>query len=169
MIDSIRKVYAELKRMGVPDSRVVLSSNVELRQDGLPYSNRRRPDDPGVAVYFQFKGDPHSLACDRWVSPEENLWAVAKHIEALRGQDRWGVGSLEQAFAGYKALPAKGETSGESSWWDVLGVAAHESTEAVRKRFASLVARAHPDQGGTTTEFQRVQRAWVAFKEERGL
>lgn len=32
--------------------RVILSTNVPLRKDGLPNSNWREPEDPGVAVYF---------------------------------------------------------------------------------------------------------------------
>jgi hypothetical protein len=34
----------------------VTSSNIQLRQDGLPYANRRAPDDAGVAVYFTIWG-----------------------------------------------------------------------------------------------------------------
>ena len=30
---------------------VIISTNVELRRDGLPRSGRRAPDDPGAAVY----------------------------------------------------------------------------------------------------------------------
>lgn len=32
---------------------VILSSNVPLRHDGLPYANVAEPRDPGVAVYFE--------------------------------------------------------------------------------------------------------------------
>lgn len=72
--------------------------------------------DRGAAVYFEMKGKPVSLACDKWNRVEDNIWAIAKHIEALRGQQRWGVGSIEQAFRGYTALPAIGESSA-SEWW----------------------------------------------------
>ena len=44
----------ELGRLGA--SRVVVSTNIELRRDGQPYSNRRDPSDSGVAVYFTLKG-----------------------------------------------------------------------------------------------------------------
>jgi hypothetical protein len=32
----------------------VISTNVRLRRDGLPYANDHVPDDKGAAVYFQF-------------------------------------------------------------------------------------------------------------------
>lgn len=31
---------------------VIISSNVPLRRDGLPYATFKEPDDPAVAVYF---------------------------------------------------------------------------------------------------------------------
>jgi len=34
----------------------------------------------------------------------DNIAAIAAHIEALRAQERYGVGTIEQAFAGYSAL-----------------------------------------------------------------
>lgn len=40
----------ELERLGAID--VIISSNVALRQDGVPYLNQQRIKDPGVAVYF---------------------------------------------------------------------------------------------------------------------
>src|SRR3546814_10099833 len=37
----------------------LISSNVELRRDGLPRSDRVEPTDPGVAVYFAKGGRPY--------------------------------------------------------------------------------------------------------------
>lgn len=56
----------ELKRMGA--SGTILSTNVPLRQDGLPYADfeRRHISDPGAAIYFKWKGGQRVLACDRW-------------------------------------------------------------------------------------------------------
>src|SRR5699024_7035151 len=38
---------------------IVISTNLRTRTDGLPYSNARTPDDPGVATYFNLDGQPH--------------------------------------------------------------------------------------------------------------
>ena len=61
----------------------VLSSNVQLRRDGLPYANMREPDDRGVAVYFTLKGQQMCFCCDRWDSVADNIQAVRKTIEAF--------------------------------------------------------------------------------------
>src|SRR3954464_15309435 len=89
----------ELARLGA--RQAVISTNVELRQDGLPYSNRRKPDDPGVAVYFMYEKRQQCIPCDRWSTVEENLRAIWKSIEALRSLERWGAKSfVDAAFTG---------------------------------------------------------------------
>ena len=75
------ELLRELKRLGAKG--VVLSTNIELRQDGLPYAGRRQPDDVGVAVYFTHKGRQVCFACDRWDKIEDNIRAVTKTVEAI--------------------------------------------------------------------------------------
>lgn len=155
-MDEVRRELAnEVDRLGARNS--ILSTNVRLRLDGLPYSNQSQPDDRGAAVYFELKGKPVSLACDRWDRVEDNIWAIVKHIEALRGQDRWGVGNIEQAFRGYLALP---ERSSGSSWWEVLGVPVNASEDQVKEAYRWLARKHHPDAGGDTDTFCRIQEAF---------
>lgn len=141
-------------------SNIVLSTNIVLRLDGLPRSGKRTPTDPGVAVYFTLKGLPKVLACDKWTTVEDNLWAIGKHIEAIRGQDRWGVGTLDQAFRGYDALPAP-----KTAWWEVLGVDQHASQEVILAAYRNKVKIAHPDAGGSQGEFIKIQAAFEASRE----
>jgi hypothetical protein len=148
-------VIAELTRMGCPSCYVVISSNIPLKRDGLPYSNQKEPSDPGVAVYFRVDGKPTVLACDKWNTAGDNLWAIAKHIEALRGQDRWGVGSLAQAFAGYAALNEKTEPT----CWEILDIAPHSPEQQIMDAYRRKARETHPDKGGTAEEFARAVRA----------
>lgn len=164
MDEAYRGLAAELRRLGA--GRAVLSTNVKVRQDGQPYSGLAQPNDTGAAVYFKLKGREVSLACDKWTRVEDNVWAIVKHIEAIRGQERWGVGSVEQAFRGYMALPAIGQTSG-LNWWQVLGVAINASPEQVREAYLILVKKHHPDVGGDAELFRRVQEAWQQFERMR--
>src|ERR1043165_2310729 len=124
-----RELANELSRLG--GRKEILSTNVKLRLDGLPSRNQAQHEDVGGAVYFELKGKPVSLACDKWRRVEDNIWAIVKHIESIRGQERWGVGSVEQAFRGYMALPGPGQTSG-IQWWTVLGVPINASVDQVR-------------------------------------
>ncbi|MDE2101109.1 MAG: J domain-containing protein [Patescibacteria group bacterium] len=143
--------------------KCVLSTNVERRLDGTPYSNRAQPQDKGAGVYFELKGRPTVLACDRWLRVEDNVYAIAKHIEAIRAQDRWGVGSVEQAFRGYTALPGIGQSEA-STWWATLGVAVNASDDQVREAYRILVKKHHPDRGGDPELFHRVQKAMERFE-----
>jgi len=147
MTDALDRLTAELRRLGVVEGDWLLSSNLQTRLDGLPYAKRAQPTDKGVAVYFRLGGQPRVLACDTWDRIEDNIAAVAAHIEAIRAIDRYGVGSLDQAFAGYAALPAKGTT-----WRTTLGFApdAQVTEEQIAAAFRERALTAHQDiQGGS--------------------
>lgn len=145
--DALKRLLGELRRLGVLEGDCIISTNVPTRMDGLPYSTAKEPDDPGAAVYFRLKKQDRVLACDTWTRVADNLVAIAQHIDALRRIDRYGVGTLEQAFAGYQALPPKGST-----WRTTLGFAldAAVTREEVDQAFRSRARSAHPDaQGGS--------------------
>jgi hypothetical protein len=162
MEEATQFLGAELDRLQA--TKQVLSTNVKLRLDGRPYSGVAQPADPGAAVYFELKGKPVSLACDKWRRVEDNVWAIGKHVEAIRGQNRWGVGSVEQAFRGYMALPGIGESTA-STWWQVLGVPINSTEEVVREAYRILVKRHHPDKGGDAEMFRRVMKAMEVFEQ----
>jgi hypothetical protein len=146
----------EIELMG--GRRVVLSSNIPLRRDGLPYANAPRPDDVGVAVYFDWKGKPMCFACDRWDRVEHNLQGIRKTIDALRGIARWGTGEMMQtAFTGFAALPAP---EPEERWWDVLGIDPKATASTIETAYRRRRSEAHPDKGGDPGEFDRVEKAY---------
>ena len=144
-----RELARELSRMGIPDYRFILSSNLILRMDGYPRSNQPNPIDPGVAVYFTLKGRKIVMACDKWRKVEDNLWAIVKNIEATRGITRWGAGELEQAFAGYAALPGPAP---KRNWKEVFGIQANAldannpfGLSAVLEIYRTMAKTCHPD------------------------
>lgn len=132
-------------------SQLVVSSNLALRRDGLPRSGQGEPADCGIAVYFRINQKPYVVSCDRWDRVADNIAAIAAHLDAMRGQDRWGCGTLEQAFAGYKALPAQQETK---PWWQVLGFVSCEppSFNHAKSAYRLLAAKYHPDTPGGDLE-----------------
>ncbi len=157
----LQGLFQELDRLRA--SEVVISTNVELRLDGLPYSGKRAPDDPGVAVYFKLRGEATVLACDSWDTVAHNLRAVMLHIDALRGMHRWGVGTLDRAFTGYKALPPP---PAARSWRAVLGLDVYtmENLRAggpnvIAARYRALAKLRHPDTGGSAAQFAELGRA----------
>ncbi|VTU01019.1 Molecular chaperone DnaJ OS=Dyella jiangningensis GN=CH75_06260 PE=4 SV=1: DnaJ [Gemmataceae bacterium] len=162
-------LLAELRRLGA--TNVILSTNVECRQDGLPYAGRRTPDDPGVAVYFARKGKDLALCCDRWTSVEDNLRAITDAVECIRTIERRGTGEMvDAAFLGFQALPA---ARAKKPWWEVLQAATHWPTNTIEDCYRSLSKQYHPDRNpgdaAALERYHEVQDAYAAFKNERGL
>lgn len=137
--------------MRLEATSVVVSTNLELTRYGEPRADRAPPSDPGVAVYFQLKGKDRVLACDKWDSVAGNMAAIANHIDAIRRVDRYGVGTLDQAFAGYDALPPPGADN-RPPWRKVFGFSPDQdvSAETIQATYRELAKLSHPDlQGGS--------------------
>jgi hypothetical protein len=149
-VSEIERQLELLKATGM-----VISSNVTL--------GATNPKDKGVCVYFQLRGKPYALPCDRWNRVEDNLWALAKHIEALRGQERWGVGTVERAFAGYLSL-----TDGKRTWREVFGFppAARPTAAEISARYRDLAVKCHPDHGGSATAMAELNAARDQARQE---
>lgn len=152
-------LMSELRLLGARN--IVLSSNQELRRDGLPYANRPQPFDRGVAVYFEREEKPQCIPCDKWSRIEDNVQAIRKTVEALRGLERWGAKSMvDAAFQGFLALPASSQAIQLAAWWEVLGVARDASKDDVRSAFKSLAMKHHPDQGGDAQRYMQIKSAY---------
>lgn len=142
----------EIDRLG--GTLPIISSNLPLRRDGLPKISGPQPRDTGVAVYFMLNGQQMCFACDRWIEAHDNMLAIAKTIEALRGIERWGSSEMAQAaFVGFKALPAP------ASCWDVLGIAPGASLDAIRDAYRRKAREMHPDVGGDNTQMAGLNKA----------
>ena len=150
-------LFEELRRLGARS--VVVSTNVRTYNRGgreIPYANQT-VDDPGVAVYFLWEGESYVFACDEWRSVAENMQAVRKTIEAIRGIARWGTGDMMRAaFGGFKALPERGSGAG---WWETLGVEPDATPEDIRRAYKARAMETHPDRGGNADAFRAVQDA----------
>jgi len=165
--DAFRRLEGELQRLGAADGAVV-STNLRLRLDGLPRGDQGEPSDTGVAVYFRLKKQDRCLACDRFYRVADNIAAIAAHVEALRAIERYGVGTLDQAFAGYTALPSR--VNDAIAWWDVLRIERYKATpDSVNAAFKALALTHHPDRGGNTELMTKITLARdAALRELRG-
>ena len=145
---AVDRVLAELRIFGA--RYILISTDVELRKDGIPRSNRPEPADPGAAVYFTKDGRPYCLACDTFRRVADNLAAIAGHVEATRRQLRYGVATAEESLRAFQALPPP---SAERPWRDVLELRDVEPREltdaAVDQAFRRLARERHPDRGGS--------------------
>jgi hypothetical protein len=169
------EVIDELARLG--SGAWVITSNLPSRGPaGVPYADAPKGEDPGIAVWFEYAGLERVLACDRWYRPEENLRAIAKSIEAMRGLERWGVADvMANVFTGFAAALPAGQPE-KRSWREVFGVAALVDTllgsstddllAVVKARHRKLIASAHPDAGGDHADAAELNAALAEAEKE---
>jgi hypothetical protein len=154
-----RRVLADQVRL-FGGSDLIISSNIELKLDGLPKSNQSQPSDRGVAIFFKRDGLDMALACDIYTTVEDNLWALCRTLDALRQIERDGSPSLiNRAFKGFAALP----NPDAREWWEVLNVARTANNSEIRSAYFRLAKQYHPDtgvNGGDAVMFDQVQKAF---------
>jgi len=153
-----RRVLGDQVRLFGGDG-LIISSNIELRLDGLPRSNQRQLSDCGVAIFFKRNKQDMALACDIYTTVEDNLWALCRTLDALRQIERDGSPSLiNRAFKGFAALP----DPDAKKWWEILGVAENSNDEEIRQAYHKLGRRYHPDnkETGDTALFRQATEAY---------
>lgn len=147
----------------------MISSNVTMAHQS--------PKDPGVAVYFKLripkpfpKPDAEMdivFACDKWKTVQENITAVSKHIDAMRGQDRWGAYEMERAFSGYQALPEHAGQGSNNTWWADLGFSSRpHQLDVCEENYRKLSQVHHPDRGGLKEKMISINLAIQKAREE---
>lgn len=164
--DGTRRIMSELRTLGVREGQWVISSNLELRNDGLPRSGQRMPDDPGIAVYWTRNGRQNVMAIDIYDRVADNLAAVAATLNAMRAIERHGGAQvLERAFEGFSALPAP------KGWREILKYPPGQmrpTADEIRGRFRMLAKEAHPDTGGSEAAMAELNTARDAALKEIG-
>ncbi len=168
-------ISKELKLLGARE--IVISTNIPLRKDGLPYAGLSEPNDPGVAVYWvergEWKGSDYEMhhrviACDHWRKVRENMRAANLAIAALRALKRTGATQvIDKAFTGFSALP---NPDTKKTWRTVLGFPSGTvpTRAMVDQRFRDLTLQNHPDRGGTGDMGELVRAREEAVREIGG-
>jgi len=162
---AVNFILDELQRMGIPDWNIIISTDLRLRNDGLPYSSQRSPEDVGAAVWWKDDDIQRVIALDKYDRIADNIYAIGKTIEALRGIERWGGGEiLDRTFTGFASLPGPDHVIARS-WHDVLDYYGDDINEA-NESYKRARNKAHPDKGGSTEQFHEINSAWEQCEKE---
>lgn len=153
------ELLAELERLGADN--LIISTNLQTRMRGDGFYTNQKVDDVGIAIYFQLKGDPKVMACDKWDKVEHNIWALKRSIEAIRGLERWGGSEfLDGLFTGFAALPAAGESIQTTTTYYFQGIT---DKDDLKKEYRNLARKLHPDFGGDVEEFKAMKAQYESL------
>lgn len=165
-LDLLQREYEHLR-----GQHLVLEIDVEerdIRNDGTLRANAR-PSTPAVRVAFESKHGPITMATDRFWGWNDNVYAIAKSLEALRMVDRYGVTKRGEQYTGWKAigsgvtaLGARPAMSFAEAVDVVAGFAEVPPLTAAADIAAALrIARAktHPDRLGDRSAWDHVEQA----------
>lgn len=151
-------VFSELSRLGVSD--FFISCNVQRDKKGELVEGRLIYDNPGVAVYFTLDGEERVVACDKWKYIHENMRAVEKTIEAIRGMDRWGCSDIIARAVPKLAIEQQAGKS-KGAWWQTLGVEQDAPLPYITSAYKRLAKKYHPDMPTANRDmFDMVQNAY---------
>lgn len=155
------QLFDELERLGAKS--VVVSTNVALRNDGLPYATQKQIADPGVAVYFMLKNRPMVMARDAYKTVAGNMRSLTLAIEAMRQLERHGGSTMmERAFQGFTAIAPP---DWKKPWREVFGVKPDWLGD-ITALYREKAKNRHPDSGGSDTLMAELNVAYAEAKRE---
>lgn len=152
------------------------ADRLQVRQDGV-IRETTTTRIPGVIVTISRPGKPPmTLPCDDCRKWQDNLRAIAKTLEHLRGADRYGVTASGEQYRGWEALPPPGGGSLAMTLDAALdligklsGIPQHTIQSNPRLRTAAIrEARVviHPDKGGRAEDAAMVDEAARILEKE---
>jgi len=140
----------------------------QIRNDGWPYSGAS-PDQPGVILSFDSKYGSLALPCDHFQNWQQNLRAIALHLEHLRLATLYGVGAKGEQYRGWKAIEAPGGTNSLNDFAarviSLSGLTGYtpervlSDYDAFRQLYRAAAKKAHPDVTETAVAWNALQQA----------
>ena len=167
--ETLRRIETELmSRVGADDWRVSTAAP-HRKNDGMPYANAN-PSDPAVVVRWSKDGQQFAVACDHYTDWRDNARAIGLYIREKRKMSDRPVTTGQTEFATARlpsgnedAIVASGPSDESQEPHEILDVAPDAPEEVVEAAYRQKTKTAHPDQGGSAEELQRVRRAKEAL------
>lgn len=145
----------------------------QFRIDGRPRATARASH-PGVVLSLPTTSvGPLRYATDRYQTWQDNLRAIALGMEALRRVDRYGITRRGEQYAGFRAIESTPSDDLRRSFhlkflanaagWPVVPM----TPDDIELAYRQAAKRLHPDAGGSTEQFQRLQASISILRGER--
>jgi hypothetical protein len=160
----------ELRKFGAIG--VVISTDVPLRRDGLPYADGD-PDDPGVVVYFTRGHHQYIFTCDLYQRVQWNMRSLGLAFAGMRAIERSGSTQiLDRALSGFAQLPSgAGQSPTQRPWREVMNLEGFQGPAFVMRAgleaaYKQLSRTRHPDAGGSEAAMVELNLAREAALKE---
>lgn len=148
-----------------PDFRYSFDAQ-QRKRDNRPYA-RANPGDPGFSVYWKMEGDQFAAACDDYDRLRDNVHEVGLWMKEKRKMQDRRVKTGESEFANARLPPGDDDRekvvarppADEKDPHEVLGVSPDAPENVVEAAARELKKENHPDNSGSTEEFQKVVEA----------
>ena len=149
---------------GVTDVQLDSGAEHQKRNPNKPYANASY-DDPGVVVRFTKEGEEMAAACDRWDNPRDNAQDLYHYLHETRMQEQRGTVTAESEYEKLR-LPSGDEDAVAAAAppaHAVLGVDRDATEDEIVSAWREKMKVAHPDQGGSDEQVERVTEAKEAM------
>ena len=148
-------IYKWLTRLGVHEGDITIKAGKDNKEKAV--------------VRYVFKGQDYELSTAKASVYTKNLHFIELLIHSrVLGIER-GIETLEQAFAGYTALP----DYTNASPFQVLGVPENSSLDLCKKKFKQLAKLYHPDvnedEGSHFLRLKNALEAIIILKNDEGV
>jgi len=174
LTQTLEDLDRELYQISAKD--IVVQIDVAKDRELSRLSDLTNVSTPAVVLTFKRNGEPFVFACDYFKRWQDNLRAIAKGLESLRLLERYHITQSGEQYRGWRALPAATTTA--LSTEQAASVIARRTGEnpsllqanrdAAKRAIRRAAAGAHPDSGGSTTDFQLVQEAKRVLETHHG-
>ncbi len=174
-LDRLTLLENELRCLSAKEvtlSAWIVPSRGQIRKDGWPSVNAKAVA-PGVILSFTSAGKKREFAADQYLHWLDNLYAIGKILEALRGIDRWGGASAGKQYAGFSPVVAAAAAPVSAVFGSAQAAAVfiakhangHSAAQILNNSLAAKTAysaasiKLHPDTGGSHEAFIQLQQA----------
>lgn len=172
-----KELLEEIARINGRDVTIALDirNPGHFRADGGIRADARPVTSAVVVSFTRPDGRKLVFPCDAYAFWQDNVWAVRLSLEALRAVDRHGVTAGDQQYEGFAALPPGGKAgmTVEDARAFVAELSGIEESALAFPTVLTMALRtarskAHPDAGGSTESFQKLEEAVRILEAEAG-